>query len=157
MQLINKSNQFNLTTRRRTAAEVLALAADPQLVHLYGFAPRSLRRQRPDQRAAGDEREDDALVIDTWLMSCRVLKRGVETLLHNYLCRWARQQGLRRIRGEYIPTAKNGIVRDHYAGLGFTQLSEDAGGKTSWEFLIDDDWVPRPTQIKEEDCFAAAD
>ena len=46
----------------------------------------------------------DTLAIDTWLMSCRVLKRGVEALLHNHLCRWAAAQGIKRIAGEYIPT-----------------------------------------------------
>ncbi len=88
-------------------------------------------------------------MIDTWLMSCRVLKRGVETLLHNYLCRWARRHGLRRIRGEYIATAKNGIVKDHYAGLGFSLMEEDQG-RTVWEFVIADDWTARATQIAED-------
>ena len=96
--------------------------------------------------------EDDVLTIDTWLMSCRVLKRGVETLLHNYLCCRAQQRGIRRIRGEYIPTAKNALVKDHYAGLGFSPVGE-AADRSLWEFAIDDGWRPQVTQIAVEDCF----
>src|SRR5208283_2645269 len=76
-QLINKSNQFNLTTRRRTAAEVMALAADPQ----WFTCTVSLRDRFGDNGLISvllAKEEGDALVIDTWLMSCRVLKRGVE-------------------------------------------------------------------------------
>jgi predicted enzyme involved in methoxymalonyl-ACP biosynthesis len=101
--------------------------------------------------------QDDAIVIDTWLMSCRVLKRGVESFLHNHLCRWALQQGIHRIQGDYIPTAKNGIVKDHYAALGFARLSEDADGKSSWEFVIQDDWIPLIVQIEEDDVLAGSE
>jgi FkbH-like protein len=155
-QLINKSNQFNLTTRRRAAAEVLALLRDPE----WFTCTVSLRDRFGDNGLISvllAAVEDDALVIDTWLMSCRVLKRGVETFVHNYLCRWALQHGIRRIRGEYHPTAKNGIVKDHYAGLGFDKVTETADGHTSWEFVVDDAWVPRTTQIKEEDLFLQLD
>jgi FkbH-like protein len=148
-QLINKSNQFNLTTRRRTAAEVMALVADPQ----WCARTVSLRDRFGDNGLISvllAKREDDALVIDTWLMSCRVLKRGVETLLHNHLARWARQHGLRRIRGEYIATAKNGIVKDHYAGLGFSRVEEEQG-RSVWEFVIADDWTAQATPISEEE------
>ena len=119
-QLINKSNQFNLTTRRRSAAEVSALAADPSwLTRTVSLADRFGDNGLISVLLA--KVEGDALVIDTWLMSCRVLKRGVETLLNNHLCRWAVGRGLKRICGEYIPTAKNDLVREHYAGLGYRQ------------------------------------
>ncbi len=156
-QLINKSNQFNLTTRRRTAAELLALVADPQ----WFTWTVSLRDRFGDNGLISvllAKREDDALVIDTWLMSCRVLKRGVETLLHNYLCRWARQHGLHRIRGEYIATAKNGIVKDHYVGLGFFRIEDIPGPcgsssspttglprpRRSWKRTVSPQRIPRP-------------
>ena len=64
-------------------------------------------------------------------MSCRVLKRGVEQFLLNHLVEFARSRGLRALRGEYIPTAKNGLVRDHYANLGFTRLDRDDSGRTT--------------------------
>ncbi len=162
-QLINKSNQFNLTTRRRTAAEVMALTADPR----WFTCTVSLRDRFGDNGLISvllAKRENDALIVDTWLMSCRVLKRGVETLLHNYLCRWALRHGIRRIRGEYIATAKNGIVKDHYVGLGFAKAPdagiadlEDNQARTAWEFVIADDWIPQATQISEEDGFPTAD
>jgi predicted enzyme involved in methoxymalonyl-ACP biosynthesis len=64
--------------------------------------------------------EGDELAVDTWLMSCRVLKRQVEEEVFNELLRLARLHGLARIRGVYLPTAKNGMVRDLYTTLGFT-------------------------------------
>ena len=120
-QLINKSNQFNLTTRRRSAAEVSAIAADPQwLTRTVSLTDRFGDNGLISVLLA--KVEGDALLIDTWLMSCRVLKRGVETLLNNNLCRWAIGRGLKRICGEYIPTPKNDLVREHYAGLGYTKI-----------------------------------
>ena len=154
-QLINKSNQFNLTTRRRTAAEVMALLDDPA----WFTCAVSLRDRFGDNGLVSvllAKVEDDALVIDTWLMSCRVLKRDVEAMLYNHLCRWALQRGVRRIRGQYIPTAKNGIVKDHYASLGFVQSGEAADGTTSWEFVVDGGWIPCVVPIEEEDLFAGA-
>lgn len=149
VQLINKSNQFNLTTRRRSPAEMVAIVEDPAwLTRTVSLADRF-----------GDNGlisvllgkvEDDALVIDTWLMSCRVLKRGVESLLHNHLCRWATERGLARIRGEYLPTAKNDLVKEHYAGLGFTKVCQYDDGRTSWEFAVCASWAPHHCSIKEQ-------
>jgi FkbH-like protein len=117
-QLINKSNQFNLTTRRRTEAEVQALIGQPDYVC---FSVR-LKDRFGDHglisivigRVSGD-----ALRIDTWLMSCRVLKRQVEELVLNELVRLAQANGCLRLEGLYLPTAKNEMVRDHYPGMGF--------------------------------------
>jgi FkbH-like protein len=161
-QLINKSNQFNLTTRRRTAAEVMALASHPD----WFTCTVSLRDRFGDNGLISvlfAKREDEILSIDTWLMSCRVLKRGVETFLHNYLCRWALNHGIHRIRGEYIPTAKNSLVKNHYAALGFAQATSGRSGadsdsaevdRTVWEFPISADWTPQAVQIEMEDGFA---
>ena len=147
--MIHRSNQFNLTTRRRSTAEVQALIEDDALGDPYRLPARSVRRQRPDQRGAGAGSSGDVLDIDTWLMSCRVLKRGVEAFLLNHLATLARARGLAALRGEYLPTAKNGLVRDHYAKLGFTQLREDESGRTVWIFRLDDGWTPLPTLITE--------
>ena len=127
-QLINKSNQFNLTTIRRSAAEVLAITQDPNWVTLTV----TLQDKFGDNglisvilaRVAGD-----ALEIDTWLMSCRVLKRNVEQMVLNRLVEFARKRGLRVIRGRYVPTAKNALVKDHYASLGFTPTGGDDAGQ----------------------------
>ena len=149
-QLINKSNQFNLTTRRRSAAEVSAIAADPQwLTRTVSLADRFGDNGLISVLLA--KVEGDALLIDTWLMSCRVLKRGVETLLNNNLCRWAIGRGLKRICGEYIPTPKNDLVREHYAGLGYTKISDDGAGHTRWEMPLAADWQPQPVFIEEQE------
>ena len=86
--------------------------------------------------------EGDALVIDSWLMSCRVLKRGVEQFLLNHLVGYAKPNGFTRLIGEYIPSAKNGLVCDHYASLGFRQVGGEDSGLTRWELVIDDEWQP---------------
>jgi predicted enzyme involved in methoxymalonyl-ACP biosynthesis len=64
---------------------------------------------------------DTTLFIDTWLMSCRVFKRGMEDFTLNTLAGFAKNRGFRYLKGEYLPTAKNEMVRDHYANLGFSQ------------------------------------
>lgn len=123
-QLVNKTNQFNLTTRRTTEAEVRALAGDPAAWTLsvrladrlgdYGLISAVVARKR-----------GDALELETWLMSCRVLGRGVEKLAFNRLLEAARAAGVKDIVGRYLPTAKNGLVKDLLAGLGF---APEAGG-----------------------------
>lgn len=149
-QLINKSNQFNLTTRRRSAAEVSTIAADPRwLTRTVSLTDRFGDNGLISVLLA--KIEGDALEIDTWLMSCRVLKRSVETLLNNNLCRWAAGRGLKRIRGEYIPTPKNNLVREHFAGLGYTKISEDGTGRTTWEQLLLADWRPQQVFIEEQE------
>ena len=149
-QLIGKSNQFNLTTRRRSAAEVSAVAADPRwLTRTVSLSDRFGDNGLISVLLA--KVEGDALEIDTWLMSCRVLKRGVEILLNNAVCRWAIARGLKRIRGEYIPTPKNGPVRDHFPGLGYLKISEDDAGRTLWETELSADWKPRRAVIEEHE------
>jgi FkbH-like protein len=133
VQLINKTNQFNLTTRRYTDDEVQAVIADDRA---FGLQFRLIDRFGDNGIIAivilRKTTVEDAL-IDTWLMSCRVLGRGVEEATLNVVAKAARRQGVRRLIGEYRPTAKNGMVRDHYQKLGFIELSHDADGtQTSW-------------------------
>jgi len=73
----------------------------------------------------------------------------------NQLREFARRQGLGALRGEYIPTAKNGLVRDHYARLGFTQLGGDDAGRTFWELRVDEGWTPQATFLTETHFRAA--
>ena len=117
-QLINKTNQFNLTTRRYTEAQVRAFMADPAVTTLavrltdrlgdYGLISVAIARK-----------EGAALEIDSWLMSCRVLGRGVESLVFNRLVEAARQAGASELSGRYLPTPKNGLVKGLLAGFGF--------------------------------------
>jgi len=77
------------------------------------------------------KRDQDSLVIDTWVMSCRVLERGVEQFARNELVDLARKEGCARILGTYIPTSKNSMVEQHYARLGFEPDGSD-GARTFW-------------------------
>ncbi|MBV9783883.1 MAG: HAD family hydrolase [Acidisphaera sp.] len=124
VQLINKTNQFNLTTRRYTAEEALAVIGDARAL---GLQLRLLDRFGDNGVIAvviGRLDDDGDLQIDTWLMSCRVLGREVEAATLNLLAAQACALGARRLVGEYRQTPKNGMVRDHYARLGFVALTE---------------------------------
>jgi FkbH-like protein len=131
-QLINKSNQFNLTTRRYTEAEVAAAEEDPAVFTL--------------QVRLSDRFGDNGMIsviicrpgaarewnIDVWLMSCRVLGRKVEQAVLRELVNCARAAGMEFLIGTYRPTEKNGIVENHYAQLGFAKLAERSDGATAW-------------------------
>ena len=119
VQLINKTNQFNLTTRRYTSADVQAVADDERAVGLTfrlvdSFGDNGII-------AIVIARVDGAeAVIDTWLMSCRVLGRGVEAATLDVLVGEVARLGATSLVGEYLPSEKNGMVRDHYVKLGFS-------------------------------------
>jgi FkbH-like protein len=128
VQLINKSNQFNLTARRYTEEGVLAVMGDPTA---FGLQFRLLDRFGDNGIIAiviGRLCPNRDLVIDTWLMSCRVLGRQVELATLAVLAQYASDFGAQRLIGEYIPTAKNGMVKEHYARLGFAPTRTDADG-----------------------------
>jgi FkbH-like protein len=132
VQLIGKTNQFNLTTRRYTAAEVRKLMDDPDCVHRYlklrdRFADHGLVALLIAHRAA------DVLDIDTWLMSCRVIGRTVEDALLAHLCQRAHELGCSKLRGTYIPSPKNQLVRSVYERFGFRLLADEEGA-TIWEY-----------------------
>jgi FkbH-like protein len=134
-QLINKSNQFNLTTRRYSPADLERLRPDSDWV-TCGFR---LRDQFGDNGLICIvlcHRGQEVLEIDTWLMSCRVLNRGVEEFVMSHIHNLARAAGLKRIEGEYRPTSKNGMVKDHYQNLGFERASETADGVTRWRLPV---------------------
>jgi FkbH-like protein len=146
-QLINKSNQFNLTTRRYTAVEVEQLESDPgcfalqvRLTDRYGDNGMiSVVICRRVDAAAWE--------IDTWLMSCRVLGRGVERILLKEIITAARAAGIRTIIGRYLPTDRNALVKGHYAELGFALVEEKAGGETCWQIQTEADVKTPPMRI----------
>jgi FkbH-like protein len=146
VQLINKTNQFNLTTRRHTDADVEAIMADPQS---FGLQIRLLDRIGDNGIIAiviGRTTSPGTITIDTWLMSCRVLGRGVERTTLNLVAAQAKALGATRLVGHYIPTKKNGMVRDHYVKLGFTPDTQAADGSTA-AILDLESFVPEPTFI----------
>ncbi len=136
VQLANKTNQFNLTTRRTTEVEVAAQIADPSALTLQLRLRDSLGDNGMIALVAGSHVGTD-LLIETWLMSCRVLGRKVEQATLCVVAAEARRLGATRLIGRYIPTAKNALVRDHYAQLGFSLESETPDGQTSWSLPLD--------------------
>ena len=131
-QLTNKSNQFNLTTRRYTRGELEQLAADAGYLTLYG----KLSDRFGDNGVVSvilGRQEEDSLHIELWLMSCRVLKRGMEQAMLDTLAEQAGRRGVKRLVGYYYPTPKNGMVREFYREMGFSLVSEDAQGNTRWK------------------------
>jgi FkbH-like protein len=120
-QLSQRSNQFNLRTVRYAEADVEKLIGQDN-VFTYTF---TLQDQFGDNGLICiiilKKENEDALFIDTWLMSCRVLKRGMENFTLNTLANFAKEQGYSHLKGEYLPTPKNEMVRSHYQNLGFEQ------------------------------------
>jgi len=153
-QLINKSNQFNLTTQRYTLAQVREMAASPE----WRTLTFSLRDSLGDNGLISVlllRKQSESLAIDTWVMSCRVLQRGVEHFTRNALVDLAREEGCRTILGMYIPSAKNGMVLDHFARLGFTAAGAE-GDQTFWSLGVDPALEPLPHFIESEATYAGS-
>jgi FkbH-like protein len=164
VQLINKTNQFNLTTRRvgeaeieRVVARADVLALQFRLKDLYGdngmigvvlCEAATVWRLEAAGVAVVEVGATD-LYIDTWLMSCRVLGRQVEDAMMNVVVAQARARGVRRIFGHYIPTAKNAMVREHYGRMGFELVKTAADGAALWVLEVSG-YKERATQIA---CF----
>lgn len=137
VQLINKSNQYNLTTRRYTNPAVIEAENDPNVFTLQvrladTFGDNGMIGVvicRPGEAGVWD--------IDTWLMSCRVLGRKVEHMVLREILDHARTAGVEKLTGTYHPTDRNKLVVDHYAKLGFTKLREEESGLTHWELLVE--------------------
>ncbi len=145
-QLTNKTNQFNLTTRRYTLAEIEAVLADRSAVGLYGKLTDRFGDNGLISIVLGHKR-GDTLELDLWLMSCRVLKRDMEAAMLDALVERARDLGVRTLVGVYKPTKKNGMVADHYDKLGFTRTSEETDGTTVYSLPVAS-YTPRNTHIK---------
>lgn len=134
-QLTNKSNQFNLTTKRYTQEEIERAAADEKYITLYGKLVDKFGDNGVVTVVIGQV-EGQRLDIILWLMSCRVLKRDMEYAMMDVLAEKCRARGIKEIRGYYYPTAKNNMVREFYAQQGFEKVSEDQAGNTVWKLDI---------------------
>jgi FkbH-like protein len=137
-QLTNKSNQFNLTTRRFTRAQLEEAAADPASIALYGRLADKFGDNGLVAVVMGTQQGRE-FRIELWLMSCRVLKRDMEHAMLDALVERARSRGVETLIGVYLPSAKNGMVRDFYAGLGFEAGENDASlpaGSTTWRLEL---------------------
>lgn len=151
VQLLLRSNQFNVTTHRYNESECVAMMRNvDNCIPLHA----SLSDRFGDHGLISIVVawiEGDTLRISDWLMSCRVLGRGVEQYLMNHVFHLARDRGLMRVTGEYIPTAKNGLVRDFWSQFGF-----ENSDKSIWEMQVADYkphtvWIrPGGTNVEEE-------
>ena len=133
-QLMNKTNQFNVTTRRYTDAEVSACMSDGNTLTLYA----SLADRFGDNgivSALIGRVQDGILTIEEWVMSCRVFKRDLELAVFDALIAYCRTHNITSIEGDYLPTAKNAYVRTLYPTLGFSQTAESEEG-THYRFDI---------------------
>jgi FkbH-like protein len=130
-QLTNKSNQFNLTTRRYTQPEIEALAANPDYLTFYGRLEDKFGDNGVISVVIGHKKEN-ALHIDLWIMSCRVLKRDMEYAMMDAVVQTCLQHDINEIYGYYYPTAKNAMVKEFYALQGFEKIKEDEQGNTEW-------------------------
>jgi FkbH-like protein len=151
-QLINKSNQFHLTTTRYTEAEIKAIVDDPETVCRffklkdrfgdYGLISVLIMRKK----------EERDLYIDTWVMSCRVFSRSMEEFTFNEIVRIALKCRCSRIWGKYLPTPKNSVVSNLYEKLGFEKISE-FDGATLWKLELDEELPVRTSNIEQVDAF----
>lgn len=142
-QLSQRSNQFNLRTVRYTEADIEAIGRDERHA-AFSF---TLTDKFGDNGLICvvilEKQDGGTLFVDTWFMSCRVLKRGMEYFVLNTIAEYARRNGFSRIVGEYLPTAKNKMVETHYAALGFKPL--EGSGTARYELDV--------TNYRDKKCF----
>jgi FkbH-like protein len=154
-QLIGKTNQFNLTTRRHGLPQLRAFVNDPNCVHQF----LRLRDRFTDHGLVSlmiAFRQGDVLDIDTWLMSCRVIGRTVETVMLSHLCQVAESLGCTLIRGTHIPSAKNAMVAEVYAKFGF-ELVDRSEGSSTWQYDLKIKEIITNEFIRTVTCFTSMD
>ena len=142
-QLSQRSNQFNLRTVRYTEADITALAEDPNVIDLSFTLEDKFGDNGLIAVIIMKRQDAETLFVDTWLMSCRVLKRGMENFTLNTMVERARKAGYQRIIGEYLPTTKNKMVEQHYTDLGFQPLAHTSTAQ----------YVLNISQYKMRECF----
>ena len=134
-QLTGKTNQFNLTTRRYTRAEIESMANDPHYITLYGRLTDKFGDNGLISVVIGEKQENELHIL-LWLMSCRVLKRGLEENMLDVLTAKAIEAGCTKLIGYYYPTKKNKMVAGLYESFGFSMVGNDDDG-TVWELSLD--------------------
>ncbi len=142
-QLSLRSNQFNLRTVRYTEADIEALANDPDVIDLAFTLEDKFGDNGLIAVIVMKKQDEETLFVDAWFMSCRVLKHGMENFALNNMVSAAKAKGYKRIIGEYLPTSKNIIVKDHYPNLGFKKIE---GAET-------DQYVLDVENYKDKECY----
>ena len=148
-QLSQRSNQFNLRTIRYTEADITAMAENPEVIDLSFTLEDKFGDNGLIAVIIMKKQDDETLFVDTWFMSCRVLKRGMENFTLNTMVECAKRKGYKRIIGEYLPTPKNKMVEQHYPNLGFA-LSELASEGAKYVLDVDS-YQPRECYITKKE------
>ena len=144
-QLSQRSNQFNLRTIRYTEADITALAEDPNVIDLSFTLEDKFGDNGLIAVIIMKQQDAETLFVDTWFMSCRVLKRGMENFTLNTMVERAKAAGYKKIIGEYLPTPKNKMVENHYLDLGFSKMA----GTITPQYMLDINcYQPRECYIK---------
>lgn len=136
-QLTNKSNQFNLTTKRYSDSDMEAVFASDEHIRLYGRLCDKFGDNGIVSVVIG-KCEGVTLHIELWLMSCRVLKRDMELAMLDTLVEKCRERGISRIIGYYYKTPKNNMVSELYGSFGFELTEKSDNGDSVWSLDISD-------------------
>lgn len=147
-QLTNKSNQFNLTTKRYTQSDIEEFANSEGYITRYGKLEDKFGDNGVVSVVIGRKDESEKVLhLELWLMSCRVLKRDMEYAMMDSMVQACRTSGLEAMIGYYCPTAKNAMVKEFYAAMGFTKVDEQEDGSTTWRYDIPADYRNKNTVI----------
>ena len=148
-QLSQRSNQFNLRTIRYTEADITSMAENPDVIDLSFTLEDKFGDNGLIAVIIMKKQDDETLFVDTWFMSCRVLKRGMENFTLNTMVKCAKKKGYKRIIGEYLPTPKNKMVEQHYPNLGFVPSEAASEGA---KYVLDvDSYQPRECYITKKE------
>ena len=148
-QLSQRSNQFNLRTIRYTEADITSMAENPDVIDLSFTLEDKFGDNGLIAVVIMKKQDDETLFVDTWFMSCRVLKRGMENFTLNTMVECAKKRGYKRIIGEYLPTPKNKMVEQHYSNLGFAPL--EVTSEEAKYVLTVDSYQPRECYITKKE------
>lgn len=135
VQLMNKSNQFNLTTLRMTEGEMAIIMMREEYIAMYGSLTDCYGENGIVSVVLGYI-EDRICHIKAFLLSCRVIKRDMEKAMLDRLVSECCHKGISELRGYYYPTEKNKLVKDFYSDMGFEKIDEDTYGNTTWKLDI---------------------
>lgn len=136
-QLTNKSNQFNLTTRRYTQAEIEAIANDASYVTLYGKLSDKFGDNGIVSVVIGHQM-GEVVDVNLWIMSCRVLKRNMEQAMMDQFVNVCKNRNVKKIIGHFYPTTKNKMVKNFYGAMGYIKEKEDNEGNSDWVMYLDE-------------------
>jgi len=150
-QLINKTNQFNLTTKRYTYSEVEKISRSKEHIALYGKLSDKFGDNGIVSIIIGQIRNKQELHLDIWLMSCRVLNRGMEKAMFDALVSECKERKITTIVGYYYKTKRNDIVSQYYQQIGFESVSKDQNGDSVWKYTIPKQDTPQNKNIKIEE------